>query len=90
MSSTSTFEPYALRPTNEELGKAKTTTVRIPIAGDTAFHLRNLAARMGIMHRISYDTIIRCLLLSARTGAPLGKLREHPEYVALVNPPKEQ
>lgn len=43
MSKNDSFEPIHLKPTDAQLKEAKAQTVRVPIAGDTAFMLKHAA-----------------------------------------------
>lgn len=79
-----TFEPQHVKPTAEQLEKAKSEIVRIPIAGDTAFMLKHASARMGTLKRLTYNQVIQLLLIQFDLGKGFGTIRDHPRVTEIL------
>ena len=78
------FQPYHLKPTQQQLEQANKKTVKISIKGDTAFLLRHAPAKMGTLKKLSYDETIKLLLIMFELGKGFGIIRDHPKIVAIL------
>lgn len=78
------IEPQALKPTPVELEQAAKTTVKISIRGDTSYRLRFLASKLGVKRRLTYDQVIKLLIVSQDVGRALGYLRQHPAVIKIL------
>ena len=77
------FVPQHKRLLKETIKKMRTKKTHIVIEGDTRYHLQHIGARMGISRRLTYNDIIKLLILVFYKGR-VNYAMDSPEAKAIL------